>query len=77
MANPKPNDAPAVEASASVETAPEISLSLTDFCIRLSESVRRPEMIGAFEAVERRAGRVKASESEFRSRYDAFVNKPV
>lgn len=71
MAKSTPTDTSAVTA------APEVKLSLTDFCIRLSETVRRPELIGSFEATERRAGRIQASEAEFRKRYDAFVNKPV
>ena len=42
--------APAVEA---VETSVEITLQ--EFCTRLSETLRRPELIGAFEFVERNA----------------------
>lgn len=52
-------------------------LSLTEFCTRLSETVKRPELIGAFEFTERRAGRNKATEAEYRSRFDAFVKTPV
>lgn len=52
-------------------------LSLTDFCIRLSESVRRPELIGAFEFSERTAGRVKATAKVFQVRFEEFANKPV
>lgn len=52
-------------------------LSLTDFCTRLSETVKRPELIGAFEFTERKAKRIKATEAEFRTRFDAFVNTPV
>lgn len=52
-------------------------LSLTDFCTRLSETVKRPELIGAFEFTERRAKRIKATEAEFRARFDAFINAPV
>lgn len=52
-------------------------LSLTDFCTRLSETVKRPELIGAFEFTERRANRLKATEAEFRARFDAFINAPV
>lgn len=60
-----------------VEKAADITLSLTEFCTRLSETVKRPELIGAFEFSERRAGRNKATEAEFRQRFDAFVNTPV
>lgn len=76
MAKSTSTDAPVAAAPAAAE-APAVKLSLTDFCIRLSETVRRPEMIGAFESVERRAGRVQATEAEFRARYGEFVKKPV
>ena len=54
-----------------------ITMSLTEFCTRLSETVKRPELIGAFEFRERTAKRNKATEAEFRQRFDAFVNTPV
>lgn len=54
-----------------------IKLSLFDFCKRLSETVKRPELIGAFEFSERQAGRSKATEAEFRARFDEFCNTPV
>lgn len=54
-----------------------VALTLTEFCVRLSTSVRRPELIAAFESVEKRAGRVKDTEANFRARFDAFVNTPV
>ena len=57
--------------------AAEITLSLTEFCTRLSETVKRPELIGAFHSNETRAKRVKATEAEFKKRYDEFVNTPV
>lgn len=76
MAKSNSTDTAAAAAPAAAAD-PVVTLSLTDFCIRLSETVRRPELIGAFESVERRAGRVQATEAEFRKRYDAFVNKPV
>ena len=52
-------------------------LTLTVFCTRLSETVRRPELIGAFESTERTAGRSQATEAEFRARFVAFSRKPV
>ena len=55
----------------------DVSLSLTDFCIRLSETVRRPELIGAFEFTERQAGQTQGTEPEFRARFAAFSSKPV
>ena len=54
-----------------------IKLSLVDFCARLSETVKRPELIGAFEFVERTAGRTADTEEAFRARFSAFTKKPV
>ena len=59
------------------EEVPVVALSLVEFCTRLSETVKRPELIGAFEHVERRAGRTSATEAEFRRRFDAFLNAPA
>lgn len=55
--------------------APE--LSINDFCARLSETISRPELIGAFAHVERAAGRAKDTAAAYRARYDLFVNQPV
>ena len=71
MANPAPQTKP-------IETVnPESALSITDFCTRLSETVSRPELIGAFAHVEQKAGRVKDTASGYGARFDAFINKPV
>lgn len=56
-------------------TAP--ALTLTEFCARLSETVKSPELIGAFEFTQKRDGHVKDTAEAFRARYDAFVNTPV
>lgn len=55
----------------------QIKLSLTEFCKRLSETVKRPELIGGFEASERLAGNRQDTEDAFRSRFETFINKPV
>ena len=68
---------PADELTAPEAPAPEVKLSLSDFCARLSETVRRPELIGAFESVEKSAGSAWAAESVFRERFDAFANKQI
>lgn len=60
-----------------VETEQEPRLTLKEFCTRLSETVNRPELIGAFEFVETRAGRLKDVGSAYRARFDAFVSTPV
>lgn len=71
MAEPKIPEAPVVTLAA------EPSLSLADFCTRLSETVSRPELIGAFAHVEQKAGNVKDTAANYRTRFDAFINKPV
>lgn len=70
---------PTVEAASAAPavSSPDVSLSLTEFCTRLSETVRRPELIGAFEHIQKAAGGSRATEAEFRSRFTAFINKPI
>lgn len=64
-------------APAEAEQAADPTMSLTDFCARLSETVKRPELIGAFEFAERHAKRIKATEAVFRARYEAFITTPA
>ena len=71
-------------ATADVSAAPvtpekpaELPHHLSEFCARLSASVKRPELIGAFEHHERTGGRVSGTDSEFKARFDAFITKPV
>lgn len=52
-------------------------LSITDFCTRLSETLSRPELIGAFAAAEQRAGHVIDTSDRFQDRFDAFIHQPV
>lgn len=54
-----------------------VTLTLHEFCARLSETVNRPELIGAFEFVERRAGRMRDTEQAYRDRFTAFTNSPA
>lgn len=68
---PSPEEAPAVDSLATQD------VTLTEFCMRLSASDRRVEMIAGFEHSEKAAGRIKDAESAFASRFAAFVNKPV
>lgn len=56
--------------------APE-HITLDEFCMRLSMSDRRVELIGGFAYSEKAAGRIKDAESEFQTRYSAFANKSV
>lgn len=55
----------------------DFPLSLDEFCARLSQTDRRVEMIGAFNAAEKAAGRVKDTEQAFNARYVAFINQPA
>lgn len=66
IAAPVENAAPAAE-----------ELVLQEFCRRLSEKVRRPELIASFEYTELRAGHVKDSAEAYQARFDSFVNSPV
>ena len=62
------------------EVTPEAvsnSLTLAEFCIRLSATDTRVELIGGFEASERGAGRVKDTEAAYAARYQDFINKPA
>lgn len=70
MAKNETQSAPAAD-----QTVPK--LSLNEFCARLSETVARPELIGAFENFERRAGRTKDTDAAYRARFDEFINTPV
>lgn len=54
-----------------------VDLTLTEFCARLSETVRRPELISAFEYTELAAGHLKDTAEAFQARFDTFVNTPV
>lgn len=71
---------PKIEAAA-VETAvaapPVEQVTLNEFCIRLSNSDKRVELIGGFHHQETAKGTIKDAESEFYSRFLAFANKPV
>lgn len=63
--------------SAPVVTEPSIKLSVDDFCVRLSETDRRVELVSAFCSVERQAGRVSDTADNYASRYQVFLNKPA
>ncbi|SDY39224.1 hypothetical protein [Nitrosomonas sp. Nm58] len=60
-----------------VQEKPADAVTLDEFCTRLSGTDKRVEMIGAFNHVEKKAGRVKDTEESFRSRFDAFINQPA
>ena len=58
-----------------MDDAPEVTLD--EFCLRLSATDKRVEMIAGFYASQKRAGTVKATESDLSSRYAAFISQPV
>lgn len=68
MAEKPKNPAPA---PAKAEAGP-VKLTLQEFCMRLSKTCNRTELIGAFEYTERRAGRIKDEEAAFNERFQVF-----
>jgi hypothetical protein len=60
-----------------METVAPEHITLDEFCMRLSKTDKRVEMIGAFNYVETQAGRFKDAEQNYQTRFQAFVNKPV
>lgn len=55
----------------------DVVLDLDEFCMRLSMSDGRVELIGAFHFTEKIAGRSRDNEAAYKARFDAFINKPV
>lgn len=75
---PAPTEEQPQVAEPKAETAaPEITLSLDEFCRRISTKDRRVEMIGAFHHVEKAAKRIRATEPEFQKRFETFCNAPA
>jgi hypothetical protein len=64
-------------APAAVVVVETVQLTLNEFCQRLSETVRRPELLSAFEYTERTAGRLKDSTAAFEERFEQFRKTPV
>lgn len=60
-----------------IQKKPADAITLDEFCTLLSATDRRVEMIGAFNHVEKKAGRIKDFDENYRSRFDAFANQPV
>lgn len=59
------------------EAAPTQTITLDEFCSRLSETVKRPELLGAFHHVELAEGHSRDTAEAFRARFDEFLNTPV
>ncbi|SAK98686.1 hypothetical protein AWB80_07570 [Caballeronia pedi] len=71
-------DAGGTSAVDAVSASPVVAdVTLDEFCVRLSRSDRRVELIAAFHFTETSAGRFKDAESNYQSRFTAFVTKPV
>ena len=68
---------PKETAKAAPQGDAEIPLSLEEFCIRLSASDARVELIGAFNSEEAGAGRSVDVESAYAARFDQFINRPA
>ena len=52
-------------------------ITLDEFCMLLSQSDRRVELIGAFNAAEAKAGVVKDYAPSFQARFTQFADRPV
>lgn len=73
-----PVAAPVVSAAPAAPSAPaEPALSINDFCMRLSETLRRPELLSAFAHTETIAGRLGDTATAYRARFDAFLKQPA
>lgn len=62
-------------------SAPEVSVEprvlLDEFCRRLSQSVKRPELIAGFHYTQKASGTASATPAAFQAAYEQFVNKPI
>lgn len=67
------------DSAAPVSANAEIEMTLDEFCLRMSDRKvdGRVELIHGFAYTERKAGHIKDAESNFKSRFEAFANKPV
>lgn len=74
----KPENQPAQQESNLAQAPAEvIDLALDEFCVRVSVKDRRVELLAAFHAVERAAGRLKDTEQAFAARFSAFQTQPA
>lgn len=73
---PVAEEAPEQQANQNTQET-ENAITLDEFCLLLSGSDKRVEMIGAFNHDELQLGHVKDTESNYRSRFDAFTKRPA
>lgn len=71
------NDANDSAQAASVAAPAVEQVTLEEFCVRLSQSDQRVELIGGFHFVEKQARRFKDAESNYAARFQLFVKQPV
>jgi len=70
----------ATKAPAKPETPGAQKITVTEFCRRASlrdEYKKRPELLGAFHAVERAARRLKDTEAAYANRLAELMKKPM
>lgn len=79
MATEKKDDTTGAPSAAKTTGKQPDSFAVTvdEFCSRLSAADGRVEMIGAYHASEKAAGRSKDTESNYRQRFDAFCRRPI
>ncbi len=70
-------NAAATEAAVAAADPVAVDMTLGEFCARLSQSVRRPELIAGFEHSERKAGKLKDTDEAYQARFDKFIKTPV
>lgn len=70
-------DTAAAKAPAKKPEPKQATLSLHEFCMRLSETDSRVGLLSAFEYTERAAGRLNDTEAAYRDRFAKFITKPV
>lgn len=78
--NLTPVSAPPAPAPSVVIATPvlaPVAMSVDEFCLRLSSTDKRVEMISAFHSGERASGRSMDLETAFAVRYAAFCNAPA
>lgn len=55
----------------------EFPVTLDNFCVELSQTDKRVELIGGFHYTERLAGRYRDVASAYRLRFQAFTTRAV
>ncbi|HSW64265.1 MAG TPA: hypothetical protein VLH56_13300 [Dissulfurispiraceae bacterium] len=55
----------------------ETFISLEDFCLALSNTDKRVELLAAFHSVEKAEGRTHDTNSAYLSRFQQFLHRPA